>query len=123
MLILIVLLSVLTSTDIIMNVPDTHVGQPLIIECNITTVRYITSRVDIIWSENNIELKRTEGVNVSYINNNKAIYIDKYNISQVTTNNDGKIYECKIIINQNPPLIAIATNTLDVIGKHDLAAK
>ena len=103
-----------------MNVPDAHVGQPLIMECNVTTVGYITSRVDIIWSENNIELTRTEDVNVTDINNNNTIYIDKYNIPQVNTNSDGKIYECKIIINQNPPLIAIAAYTLDVIGKYCL---
>ena len=106
-----------------MNVPDTHVGQLLIMECNVTTVEYVTSRVDIIWSENNIELTRTEGVNVNSMNNNKTTYVDKYNITQVSTNNDGKVYECKIMINQNPPLIAIAIYTLDVIGKHDLAAK
>ena len=117
----ILLLVVLNSTDIFMNFPSTQVGLSLTLECNITTVGNITSSVDIVWSENNVELTRTEGVNVSYTNNNKAIYVDKYIISQVSTNDDGKVYECKIIIGQGPPLIAIATSILDVNGKCYLA--
>ena len=86
-------------------------------ECTVTTIGYITSRVDIIWSRDNVELKRTKDVNISYINNDTAVYVNYFNVSQVSTNDDDKVYGCKIIINQEPPLIAIGTTTLKVNGK------
>ena len=100
------------------NVPEAQVGQSLSLECNITTVRHITNRVDIIWSKNNIELKQTEGVGVSYIDNSRAVYVNTYNIFQVNTSDDNDVYHCKIIINQKPPLITVGATTLNVNGKY-----
>ena len=116
----IVLLLVLNSTDIFVNIPETQVGQSLSLECNITTVGYITGRVDIVWSKNNIELKRTEGVNVSYTNNSRALYVNIYNIFHVNTSDDGDVYQCQFIINQKPPLISVGATTLNVNGKYHL---
>jgi len=67
------------------------VGQQLILECNVTITGCITSslRADIVWSRNNVGLKRTENANVSYANNITVIYVDEYIISQVSTNEDG----------------------------------
>ena len=110
---------VLNSTDVIVNIPNLQlVGQSLILECNITSVTYITSGVDIIWNQKNFEIQRTEGVNVSYTNSNKAVYLNTYNISQLSTSDNGMDYNCKVIINQNSPLIAIGTGTLSVTGKY-----
>ena len=95
-----------------------HVGQSLSLECNVTTTGYITNRVDIIWSKNNIEIKQTEGVDVSYVDNSKAVYVNVYNIFQVNTSDDGDVYHCKIIIQQKPPLITVGDTTLNVNGKH-----
>ena len=101
-----------------MNVPETQVGQSLSLECNITTIGYITDRVDIVWIKNNIELKRTEDVDVSYTDNSKAVYINMYNIFQVNTSDHGDVYQCKFIINQKPPLISVSATTLNVNGKY-----
>ena len=101
-----------------MNVPEAHVGQSLSLECNITTVGYITNRVDFIWSKNNIELKQTEGVDVSYVDDSRAVYVNAFNIFQVNTSGDGDVYQCKIIINQKPPLITVGATTLNINGKH-----
>ena len=108
----------LNSTDVTLNIPDSqYVGQSLMLKCSVTTVRYITNRLDIIWSQDDVELKRTEGVNVSYISNNKAVYVNTYNIFQVSTSDSGMVYNCKVIINLNIPLIAISTGVLNVTGK------
>ena len=115
----IVLLLVLSLTEVTVNIPYAQVGQPLILNCFVTTVRNINSRVDIVWSEGNVETQRTEGVNISHIdNNNEAVYEDNYNIIQVNTNDDGKTYQCKVIINQESPLISTGTNVMIVNGKY-----
>ena len=93
------------------------VGQSLILEVNVTTVRGITSRIDIEWSIGNKILQRTEGVNITCTASDSVVYNDVYNITQVSTFDDGRIYQCKVIINTNPQLMATDTITLDVTGK------
>ena len=98
--------------------PNTQiVGQSLILETNATTVRGITSRIDIEWSIGNKILQRTEGVNITFTASDSVVYKDIYNITQLSTFDDGRVYQCKVIINTNPELIATDTITLDVTGK------
>ena len=92
-------------------------GQSLILETNVTTVRGITSRIDIEWSIGNKILQRTEGVNITFTASDSVVYKDIYNITQLSTFDDGRVYHCKVIINTNPQLIATDIITLDVTGK------
>ena len=93
------------------------VGQSLILECSITTVRGITSRVDIEWSAGNVILQKTEEIGSTLIVNDSVLYEMFYNITQVSTLDDGRVYQCKVIINANPQLTATDNVTLDVTGK------
>ena len=93
------------------------VGQLLMLECRITTVRGITSRIDIEWSTGNTTLQRTEGVNITFTESDSVVYKDVYNITQVSTFDDGRVYQCKVIIDVNPQLTATNSTTLDVTGK------
>ena len=93
------------------------VGQSLILEANVTTVRGITSRIDVEWSTENMTLQRTEGVNIISTASNFVVYKDIYNITQVSTFDDGRVYQCKVIINTNPQLMATDSITLNVTGK------
>ena len=98
--------------------PSTQiVGQSLILECNVTTVRGITSRIDIEWSTGNKILQRTEGISVISMISDSVIYENSYNISQVSTFDDDKVYQCKVIINTIPQLMASGSTTLNVTGK------
>ena len=81
-----------------------------------TTVRGITSTVDIIWSSDGTELERMEGVNVSSTTDNSVVYTDTYNISQLNTTDDGREFQCEVVINTSPPVMANDSVTLDVIG-------
>ena len=100
-----------------MTAPDTQlVGESLTLKCSATTVRGISSRVDIIWRSNGIILAKTEGVSVSLTENNSALYVDIYEIPLLTTAEDGRTYQCEIMINQEPPLISEAFTTLNVTG-------
>jgi len=98
-------------------VPNTQtVGQSLILECSVTTVRGITSRVDILWSSDGTEFERMEGVNVSSTTDNSVMYTNTYNISQLSTTDDGREYQCEVVINTSPLVMANDSVTLDVMG-------
>ena len=45
------------------------VGQSLTLQCEVTTVRGITSRVDIVWSSGSMELERTNDVSSTTLDN------------------------------------------------------
>ena len=98
--------------------PNTQtVGQSLTLQCEVTTVRGITSRVDIVWSSNGTELNRTDGISSNKINNS-LVYTDSYTISQLNTTDDGRIVLCEIIINANLLVMAIDNIMLGVTGEY-----
>ena len=104
-------------TNVTVTAPNTQiVGQSLILECSVTTVRGITSRIDIEWSIGNVILQRTEGVDATSIANDFVVYANIFNISQVSTFDEGRVYQCKVIINTIPQLMATDSVTLDVTG-------
>ena len=94
------------------------VGQPFSMECIMTTARGITSAIDIIWTSDGVEIKRTAGANISFSTDNSIVYRDYYNISLVTTAEDDKLYQCKGVINATPNLTAENNILLDLIGKY-----
>jgi len=91
------------------------VGQSLTLECNVTAVRGITSRVDIVWSADDMELNRTVASSVTI--NDSVIYTDLYTISPLSTSDEGRIYRCEVVINASTPVMANDSITLDVTGK------
>lgn len=94
------------------------VGEPLTLECSVTTVIGISNNtVDIVWSSNNIILTVNENVNISSTENESAVFVTFYEIPQVTTADEGRVYQCQISINQNPPLMSESSIALDVTGK------
>ena len=86
-------------------------------ECTITTVRGITSRVDIVWSSNGVELKRIINANMSLIINNNELYKDTFNIPLLSTSDDGRVFRCEMIIMATPSIVATTNISLDVTGK------
>ena len=93
------------------------VSQSLTLECNITTVRGITSRVDIVWSSNSVELKRIEGANINFTSDITVVYTSSYDLSQLNTSDDGRVFKCKMIVNVSPLVVAGGNITLDLTGK------
>jgi len=104
-------------TNVTVTAPNTQtVGQSLTLECSVTTVRGITSRLDVIWSSDSKELERMEGINVSSTTDNSVLYTDTYNISQLSTTDDSREYQCEVAINTSPLVMANDSVTLDVMG-------
>ena len=96
------------------------IGQPLTLECNVTTVRGISSSVDIVWSSDGTKLERVEGVNISLMTSSTAVYTDIYTISLLTTSDDDKVYQCEVVINSNTTVTTNNSITLDVTGEYYL---
>ena len=92
------------------------VGQSLTLQCEVTTVRGITSRVDIVWSSGGIELQRMDNVS-STMMSNSLVYTDSYNISQLNTNDEDRVIQCEVIINASPLIMANNSTRLDVTGE------
>ena len=93
------------------------VGQSLTLECNITTVRGITSRMDFVWSSGSTKLKRTNNVNKSLTINNNDLYEDTFTIPLLSTTDDGRLIQCEITINTTPSVVAANNIILDVTGE------
>ena len=98
--------------------PNTQiVGQSLMLECSVTAVRGIEVEVDIVWSMNSIELKRMEGVSVSSTADNSVVYTDTYTISQLNTTDEGREYQCEVVINTSPLVMTNGGVVLNVMGE------
>ena len=83
-----------------------------------TTVRGISSSIDIIWTSDGVEIKMIVGASASSSTNSSMLYRDFYNISLLTTAEEGTVYQCEGVINTTPNLTAESNISLDVIGKH-----
>ena len=92
-------------------------GQSVILECSAVAVRGITSRVDIVWYDNGVQVRRMDGVTTSIINGTATVYTDSLNISSLTRQHDGRVYLCEAIINSEPFLAAFSSVTLIVACK------
>ena len=111
--------STVPTPSISINILDNQtVGQSLTLETTVTTVRGITSRVDIVWSSNGLMLKLTEGFNQTSTSNNSVIYTDIYNIPQLNTADEGRDIQCDTFINAVSAVTASDGVTLNVTGKY-----
>ena len=98
--------------------PDNQtVSQPLTLQCEVTTVRGITSRVDIVWSSNGTVLRRINYATATTMDNS-LVYTDSYTISQLNTTDDDRVIQCEVVINVNPLVMADSSITLDVTGEY-----
>ena len=110
-------LLVLTPT-VNVTTPNTQtVGQSLTLQCEVTTVRGISSIVDIVWSSDGMELDKTNSTTPTTMDNS-LVYRDSYTISQLSTTDDGKVIQCKVVINTSPSVMADNNVTLDVTGEY-----
>ena len=90
------------------------VGQSLTLECSVTTVRGITSRVDIVWKTGALEIETVEDINSTVLNYNSELYQTSLLIPQLSTTDDGRVYQCEVVIDTSPPVMATGSVTLDV---------
>jgi len=88
-------------------------GDPLSLECNVTTVRGITSSVDILWISNDEEVRVNASKNTV---DSSVIYRSIYNDSEISQEN--RTYECSVKINASPVVNATDTFVCKLYGIH-----
>ena len=100
-----------------MTAPNIHtVNQSLTLQCEVTTVRGITSQVDIFWSSGGIGFERRIDISLT-IMNYSLVYTDSYTIPRLSTTDDGRVIQCEVVINSSPSVMATDSITLDVSGE------
>ena len=91
-------------------------SQSLPLQCEVTTVRGITSRVDIVWSSNGIVLRRINNTTAT-TTDNSLVYTDSYIIPYSSTRDDGRVIQCEAVINATPLKVVNDSITLDITGE------
>ena len=93
------------------------VGQSLTLQCELViTDDGSTRSVDIIWSTDGTELQRMNDVSSTTIDNS-LVYTDSYSISQLSTDDDGRVIQCEANINTTS-MRYNHSFTLDVTGEY-----
>ena len=93
------------------------VGQSLTLQCEVTTVRGITSRVDIVWRSGGAVLRRMNGTTPTTMGSS-LVYTHNYTISHLNTTDDARVIHCEVVINTTPPVMATDSITLNVTGEY-----
>ena len=95
-------------------------GQPLILQCNVTTIRDVNSRVDFVWISNGIELRRMEGVVGEPMVNNFGVYTDHYIISHLRPADNNTVYKCKVTVRGRQLISVTGDITLNITGMNNV---
>ena len=93
------------------------VGQSVTLQCEVSTLKGITSRVDIVWRSDDTELERMNNVSSTKMNSS-LVYTDYYTISPLSTTDDDRVIQCEVVINANTQVMANDSITLDVTGEY-----
>ena len=98
--------------------PDSQIiGRPLPLQCEVTTVRGITSRVDIVWRRDGAELERMNDVSLTVMGNS-LVYTSFYTITLLISTHKDAVILCEAIINTGDlPVMASHNVTLDASSK------
>ena len=98
---------------------DIHtVGQSLTLQCEVITVRGITSReIVYMWSSNGTVLRRINNTIDTTTIDSSLTYTDNYTISQLNTTDDGRVIQWEVVINASPLVVDGDSITLDVTGE------
>ena len=89
-------------------------GQPLSLQCSAAGLGGVTSRADVTWRVNNVDLQTITGIPSFILSSYQVPYV----IPQLSTTDDGKVYQCEVVINTSLPVMATGSVILDVTGTH-----
>ena len=95
---------------------DQVLGDPFTLDCTVITVIGISSAVDIIWSVDGKTVRIVYDTSAT-ISNNSAIYTDSFALPELTALDNGRTYQCTVVINKNPPASFSGSMMLNFFGK------
>ena len=93
------------------------IGDPLTLDCTVTAVRGISSSVDIIWTTGGRVVRRVDNITAG-IENDSAIYTDSFEISSLSAIDNGREYQCMVVINATQPIYCSDQFTLIFTGEY-----
>ena len=93
------------------------IGDPLTLDCTVTAVRGISSSVDIIWTTGSRVVRRVEDI-MADIENYSVIYTDSFEISSLSAIDNGREYQCTVVINASQPVYSSDQFTLIFTGEY-----
>ena len=96
---------------------DKTMGDPLTLDCTVTAVRGISSSVDIIWTTGGRVVRRVDNITAD-IQNDNAIYTDSFEISSLSAIDNGRQYQCTVMINARQPVYNSDNITLIFTGEY-----
>ena len=79
------------------------IGDTPTLDCTVTAVRGISSSVNIVWTTGGIELRRVDDITADVVNDS-AIYTDSFEISSLSAIDNGREYQCTVMINATQPV-------------------
>ena len=91
------------------------IGDPLTLYCTVTAVRGISSSVDIVWTTGGRVVRRVDNITAD-AENDYAIYTDSFEISSLSTIDNGREYQCTVVINAYNPIYRSDQITLMFAG-------
>ena len=83
------------------NTLGSMIGDPLTLDCTVTAVRGISSSADIIWTTGGRVVRRVDNI-IADIVNDYAIYTDSFKTSSLSAIDNGREYQCTVVINASP---------------------
>ena len=92
-------------------------GDVTTLECTAVAVRGITSRVDIIWTTGFRTMRRVEDITAT-IMNNSAIYTDQLVTPPLRVDDNGRVYQCQVVINADFQINTFGSIVLDFMGMY-----
>ena len=78
-------------------------GDPLTLDCIVTAIRGISSSVSIIWTTGERVVRRVDNITAD-VENDTAIYTDSFEISSLSAIDNGREYQCTVMINATQPV-------------------
>ena len=93
------------------------ISDPLTLDCTVTAVRGISSSVDIIWTTGGRVVRRVDNITAD-IENDSAIYTDSFEISSISAIDNGREYQCTVVINAIRPVYNSDQFTLIFPGEY-----
>ena len=91
-------------------------GRATTLECNAIAVRGITSRVDVIWTTGFRTVRRVDNLTASTVNNS-VVYSDQFITPPLSANDNGRVYQCQVVINADFRINAFDRIVLDFTGR------
>ena len=79
------------------------IGDPLTLDCAASAVRGISSSVNIIWTTGGRVVRRVDDITADRVNDS-AIYTDSFEISSLSAIDNGREYQCTVMINATQPV-------------------